>query len=101
MHCMHVSLWKSGCQRLDGFPFAIQQQAAHVYLAPMAPLTPTYWFQKVHKKLLQSLPTTHCLSIGHAQTYQLLFVLSILNVVILSPTACSALEPRKALPISW
>src|SRR5713101_3468073 len=84
LHGLHVSLWKPGSQRLDGFPFAIQQQAAHVYLAPMAPLTPPHRFQQVHKKLLQPLPTTHRLGIGHAQTYQPFSALSILNVVILS-----------------
>src|ERR1019366_2328645 len=83
LHGLHVSLGKPAGQRLDGFPFAIQKQAAHVYLAPMAPLTPTHRFQQVHKKLLQPLPTTHRLGIGHAQTYQPFSVLSILNVVIL------------------
>src|ERR1019366_6275534 len=83
LHGLHVSLGKPAGQRLDGFPFAIQKQAAHVYLAPMAPLTPTHRFQQVHKKLLQPLPTTHRLGIGHAQTYQPFSVLSILNAVIL------------------
>ena len=46
---------------------AIQQQAAHIYLTPMASLTPAHRFQQVHKKPFQPLPTTHRLSIGHAQ----------------------------------
>ena len=58
----------------------------------MAPLTPAHWFQQVHEKLLQSLPTTHHLGIGHAQTYQRFSVLSILNVVILRDIARNQYE---------
>src|ERR1700687_5588460 len=49
----------------------------------MAPLTPAHRFQQIYKKLLQSLPTAHRLSLGHVQTYQAYYVLSILNVVII------------------
>ena len=71
LHGLHVSLGQPRRQGLDGFPLAIQQAGcARIHSAPMAPLTAAHRLQQIDKELLQSLPTTLRLGIGHAQTYQ-------------------------------
>src|SRR5712691_8661073 len=83
LHGLHVPLRQSCRQGLYRFPLTIQEQASYVHAAPMALLSPAYRFQQVGNKLHQPLAATRCLGISHAQTYQGIYVLSILNVVIL------------------
>src|SRR6266852_8616939 len=84
LHGLHVPLRQSCRQWLYRFPLTIQEQASYVHAAPMAPLSPAYRFQQVGNKLHQPLAAMRCLGISHAQTYQGIYVLSILNVVILA-----------------
>ena len=65
LHGLHVSLGQTRRHGLDGFAFAIQQQAAHVDRTPMASLASPQRLQQVGQKLFQALLTFRDSPLGH------------------------------------
>jgi hypothetical protein len=57
LHRLHVSLGQPRRYGLDGFAFAIQQQAAHIDRTPVAPLASPQRLQQVGQELFQALST--------------------------------------------
>ena len=65
LHRLHVSLGQTRRHRLDRFALAVQQQAAHVYRAPVTSLPSPQRLHQVGQELFQALSTFRDFALGH------------------------------------